>query len=322
MSGPFAGSQWYGGPPIALQELRTTHPRRSGTITGAPRNQRTPRPVVRSADEDGSKGSSTGRGRARDHAAVRIIAEAPQLTRSDRITLLRGAVVAAMLVGVGLLLGWVIVATPIIASMMPGLRPTAVQVATAILAWAFAIVVPAGLVIMGVARAVTAIELLQTLRPTAQGPRLAGKLDDRFYVATSLRLPDGRYIHEVVLGPFGIAILGDTPPRDLSRVIGGHWELRNTRRGWSPIENPVERTVRDAERLRRWLGGEDRDFVVKIYAALVTDDPRVERTPACTILTGDQVPGWLEGLPAQRGLTAGRHEELVELIRSVAPIGR
>jgi hypothetical protein len=205
---------------------------------------------------------------------------------------------------------------------MPGLRPTPVQVATAVLAWAFAIVVPAGLVILGVARAVTAIEHLNALRPTAQAPRLAGTLDDRFYVATSLRLPDGRYIHELVLGPFGLAVLGDVPPRDLSRVVGGRWELRNPRRGWTPIESPLDRTTRDAERIRRWLGGEDRDFVVKVHAAVVTTDPRVERTPTCMVCTPDQIAGWLEGLPAQRGLTPGRHAELIETIRSVAPIGR
>lgn len=253
---------------------------------------------------------------------MRIIAEAPRLTRTDRVALVRGAFVAGLLVFVGGLLGFLIVATPVITSLMPGFRPSAGQIATAIVAWAFAIVVPAGFVILGVARAVATLELLGALRPSAQAPRLVGKLDDRFQVATSLRLPDGRYIHELVLGPFGLAILGDVPPRDLSRVVGGRWELRQGRRSWRPVESPLERTSRDAERVRRWLGGEDRDFVVKTYAAVVTTDPRVERTPTCVVVAPDQVAGWLESLPPQRGLTEGRHEELLELIRSVAPIGR
>jgi hypothetical protein len=253
---------------------------------------------------------------------MRIIAEAPRLTRTDRVALLRGAFVASMLVTVGALLGLLIVTTPVITQLMPGLRPTGTQIAIAIVAFAFAIVVPAGFVILGVARAVATLELLGVLRPTAQGSKLVGTLDDRFQVATSLRLPDGRYIHELVLGPFGLAVIGDSPPRELSRVVGGRWELRSGRKGWRPVESPVERTARDAERVRRWLGGEDQDFVAKIYAVVVSTDPRVERSPGCVVVPPDQVAAWLESLPPQRGLTENRYEELVELIRSVAPIGR
>jgi hypothetical protein len=253
---------------------------------------------------------------------MRIIAEAPRLSRSDRLAIARGVFVATLLVVVGGLLGVLIVTTPVITQLMPGFRPSGGQIAIAIMAFAFAIVVPAGFVILGVARAVATLELLGALRPDAQAPKLVGKLDDRFHVATALRLPDGRYIHELVVGPFGIAIVGDTPPRDLSRVVGGRWELRQGRKGWQPIESPVERTARDAERVRRWLGGEDQDFVVKIYAAVVATDPRVERAPGCVVIAPDQVPAWLESLPVQRGLTESRHEELIELIRSVAPLGR
>jgi hypothetical protein len=253
--------------------------------------------------------------------AMRIIASPPHLTPADRLALVRGGFVAAMLIGVGGLLGWAMVATPIITQLMPGFRPNPLQIATAVGAWAFAIVVPAGFVILGVARAIGALELLTALRPSAATPRLAGRLDDRHQVATSLRLPDGRYIHELVLGPFGLAVLGDTPPRQAARVNGGRWEIRG-RRGWEPIESPVERTSRDAERVRRWLGGEDQDFVVKVYAAVVTTDARATRSPTCAVITPDDVPGWLAALPPQRGLTEDRREEVVELIRGVAPIGR
>jgi len=267
-------------------------------------------------------GSSTVANAHATMPRMRIIAEAPRLTRSDRVTLARGVFVSALLVFVGGLLGWVIVVTPIISSLMPGFRPNPLQIATGVIAFAFAIVVPAGLVILGVARAVATLELLGILRPSAQAPRLVGRLDDRFYVATALRLPDGRYIHELVLGPFGLAVLGDVPPADLSRVVGGRWELRHGRRGWKPIESPLDRTSRDAERIRRWMGGEDQDFVVKVYAVVVSDDPRVERTSTCVVVPPAQVAEWLESLPVQRGLTESRHAELVELIRSVAPIGR
>ena len=158
------------------------------------------------------------------------IVSPPHLTAADRLALVRGGFVALMLIGVGGLLGWAMVATPIITQLMPGFRPSPLQIATAVGAWAFAIVVPAGFVILGVARAIGALELLTALRPSAATPRLAGRLDDRHQVATSLRLPDGRYIHELVLGPFGLAVLGDTPPREAARVNGGHWENPGTPR--------------------------------------------------------------------------------------------
>ena len=113
----------------------------------------------------------------------------------------------------------------------------------------------------------------------------------------------------------------DVPPRTHSRIVGGRWEVR-TRRGWSPTESPVERTARDAERLRRWLGGEDKDFVVKIHAAVVSEDERITRIPSCAALRPDELPAWIAGLPNQRGLTESRFEELIELIRSIAPVGR
>ena len=36
----------------------------------------------------------------------------------------------------------------------------------------------------------------------------------------------------------------------------------------------MDRAARDAERVRGWLGTYDRDFLVRVYAAIVTDDRR------------------------------------------------
>ena len=334
MAGRPTRSQWYGGPPDRPGDDQDGARRTNG---GACRNR--PDTLRRRLgadlrtggtgagwcgrrDVDDPMGSSTVDPTRASMRAMRIIAEAPRLTRSDRVKLVRGAFVSALLIFVGALIGWAIVATPVFGSLMPGFRPSMLQIATGVLAFAFAILVPAGMMILGVARAVATLELLGILRPSAQAPKLVGRLDDRHYVATALRLPDGRYIHELVLGPFGIAVLGDVPPPDISRVVGGRWELRHGRKGWKPVESPLDRTSRDAERIRRWMGGEDQDFVVKVYAVVVTADPRVERTSTCLVVPPAQVAEWLEGLPPQRGLTQGRHAELVELIRSVAPIGR
>ena len=94
--------------------------------------------------------------------------------------------------------------------------------------------------------------------------------------------------------------------------------MRGSRGRWIPIEAPLDRAARDAERVRGWLATDDRDFLVRVYAAVVTDDERVERTPTCAVVRPGDLAAWLEALPGQRGLTPDRRERLVELIRSVA----
>jgi hypothetical protein len=84
------------------------------------------------------------------------------------------------------------------------------------------------------------------------------------------------------------------------------------------MENPLDRTAREVERLRHWIGAEDRDFIVKVYAAVVIRDPEIQRTPACAAITADQVPAWIASLPPQRSLNADRQGDIVELIRSIA----
>ena len=105
-------------------------------------------------------------------------------------------------------------------------------------------------------------------------------------------------------------------PGGAARRHGDRWEVRVSAGGWMPIENPLERAARDAERVRRWVAHEDRDHVVKVYAAVVSADPSVERTPTCAAVTVDQVPAWLAALPAQRSLTADRQARIAELVTS------
>ena len=40
---------------------------------------------------------------------------------------------------------------------------------------------------------------------------------------------------------------------------------------WVPIENPLDRATRDAERVRRWLATDDRDFVIKALNAQIAE---------------------------------------------------
>ena len=85
-----------------------------------------------------------------------------------------------------------------------------------------------------------------------------------------------------------------------------------------PYDNPLERAARDAERIRSWVGSEDRDFIVKVYAAVVTSDTSLSRTSACAVISTEQIPAWLASLPPQRSLSADRRADLVAQIKSIA----
>jgi hypothetical protein len=124
-------------------------------------------------------------------------------------------------------------------------------------------------------------------------------------------------VSDVVLGPFGAAVLRELPPAPVTRIRDGRWELK-ARRGWITLENPLDRASRDAERVRRWLGHDDADFVVKAYAAVVGTGWKIARTADCAVLTPDEVAAWISALPPQRSLTEGRREQVLDLVREAA----
>lgn len=255
-----------------------------------------------------------------NHAGMQVIAATEHSSaRPGRRAVVRGALIAALLVVAGLGVGWFLLATPVLSGLMvTGPRPTPAQTVAGIVAWALAIIVPGGFLILGVAHAVSTVERIVGGRPGSQLHRLARQLGDDHLVVTGLRLPDGRRIPELVLGPFGIAVLAEAPTFAGVRRIGGRWEMRDRRGRWSVVESPQDRTLRDAERVRRWLGAHERDFVVKVHAALVSADPAIERSPGCSVVAPGDVVAWLQSLPPQRGLTAARRDELHALIREAA----
>jgi hypothetical protein len=104
----------------------------------------------------------------------------------------------------------------------------------------------------------------------------------------------------------------------VTRRQGSVWEVRRADGKWVPLEQPVERTARDAERLRRWIGAEERDFLVKVYAAFVTEDPAIGRTATCAVIGPNEVAGWLSALAPQRSLYDTRREALVGRVRLLA----
>ena len=72
----------------------------------------------------------------------------------------------------------------------------------------------------------------------------------------------------------------------------------------------------DADRVRSWLSPDDGDRVIKVYAAVVGTDPRVERTSAVALLGPGQVADWLQSLPPQKSFDSARRDSLVKQVRS------
>ena len=148
--------------------------------------------------------------------------------------------------------------------------------------------------------------------------RLRRAIGDDHIVATGVRLPDGsRVLPELVVGPFGAAIIEELPPVGavMSRGVRS-WEVRVGNGYIRTIENPLERAAHDAERVRSWLSPEDGDMILKVYAAVVGTDPNVQRTPSCALIAPTQVAEWLGSLPPQKTLDKGRTDRIVRELRA------
>jgi hypothetical protein len=232
--------------------------------------------------------------------------------------LLGGTILGTVLVVTGIVLAYIALATPALRSAIPTGRPDLGEMLTGIALWAIALVAPAAFVLFGANRLVRILAAVRGRIPrrSATMQALDGVAED-VIVATGLALPDGRGVSELVIGPFGAAVIRELPPAPVTRIREGRWELR-ARRGWIPIENPLERAVRDAERVRRWLGHDDADFIVKVYAAVVGPAATVPRTTDCAVLSPDQLGAWIDALPPQRSLTEARREQVAEMVRDAA----
>ncbi len=202
---------------------------------------------------------------------------------------------------------------------MPAGRPTTYELVAGALAWTFALTAPAGFGLVGLARIVTAFERWRARRPRiTPAVRLRRTIGDDHVVATSVRVPDGRRpVPELVIGPFGAAVIEELPPAGavLSRGVRT-WEVRIGKGYIRTIDNPLERAAHDAERVRGWLSPDDADYVLKVYAAVVGTDRQAQRTPSCALIAPSQVAEWLSSLPPQKSLDRGRQDRIVREIRS------
>jgi hypothetical protein len=248
---------------------------------------------------------------------MEVISPALRAPRRSITPILATSVGGMALVVVGLSLAYIAYATPALSMILPTGHPTAGQMAAGMAIWALALVAPAGCVLAGANRLARLLVSARHQMPRQSTTQRALADIPDVVVATGLHLSDGRTVPDVVLGPFGAVVVRDLPAAPLIRIQDGRWSVR-AQRGWIALDSPLERTVRDAERVRRWLAHDDADFVVKVYSVVVGTDPRVQRTPACAVVAPDQLAAWIRALPAQRSLTSGRRERMIAMVRESA----
>jgi hypothetical protein len=228
------------------------------------------------------------------------------------------AVGTVLLVG-GLIVAYLALTSSVIGRFIGTPRPGGPEIATGAVVWAVTLVAPAVFIGVGALRIVTSMtDLGRRRRARGRLTQLDPVAIGDVSVAQAVILPDGRRVGELVVGRFGAAVVAELPPRGATRVKGGHWEVRVMDGRWLPIENALDRVARDAEHVRRWLSDADADHLVKVYAAVVSDDPTIERTATCAVVAPGQIGDWLAALPPQRGLTDARIDRLVEVVRAAA----
>lgn len=248
-----------------------------------------------------------------------ITSTRPVAGRPSRLSVVTSFALGTMCVTGAATIVYAVFGLGLLERFMPTGHASTFQLVSGALAWAFALTAPAGFGLVGIARLTTAFERARARRPRiTPAVRLARAISDDHIVATNLRLPDGsRVIPELVVGPFGAAVIEELPPAGavMSRGVRS-WEVRAGSGRVRTIENPLERASRDAERVRAWLSSDESDHVIKVYAAIVGTDDRVDRSQSCAVITPDQVAGWLSALPPQATLDEGRRERIVRTLRA------
>jgi len=257
-----------------------------------------------------------GAGTARTMASMQLISAASAPPRRPLGAIVSGTLVGATLVAGGLSLAYLAFATPLVVMLLPTGRLDAGAMATGMIVMALALVAPIVFIAVGTNRLA---KLLASLRRrstrTSLLERLAPDLPVDVVGAAEVSLYDGRTVPAMLIGAFGVVVLRDLPRPGLSRRHGSSWEIR-TRAGWEPMEDPMERATRDAERVRQWLSHDDRDFLVKTYAAVIAPAERgLTRSAGCAVLAPEQLPAFLASLPPQRSLTPSRLDGIVDQVR-------
>ena len=172
-----------------------------------------------------------------------VIVPSRPLRRTPIVPLVGGTLFSTLFIVGGLALAYLAFATPFLTLALPSGHPDVAQTVIGITIWAVALVAPAGLVLAGANRLARNLATARGRAPRrSMTLKALDDLPDDITVATGLTLPDGRGVSELVLGPFGAAVVRELPPAGATRIRGENWQLR-TSRGWIQLENPLERAV-------------------------------------------------------------------------------
>ncbi len=231
--------------------------------------------------------------------------------RAPRLGMLVGdSIYGSLLTAAGLGMAYLVLTTPLTSVLSANQLSGAGRTPIALGIWSLSLIAGGALVFAGTNRLAVTLARLK-VRGGIRGPgaEALASMADEVVVVADVVLNEGRAIPELAIGPFGAAVIHALPSSRDVRQVGASWELR-THDGWVPMENPLDLTMRDAERVRRWVSMADLDFVVRVYAALVVTDQSLPRAAACAVVTPDQLPAWIAVLPPQRSLTAARRLRL------------
>jgi hypothetical protein len=227
-------------------------------------------------------------------------------------SLVVGAAAGTILVVSGLTIEFATLATPYVDTIAQGRLGDPSALGGVLLRW---LAVALGAVFLGVGAARLA-DLVSGLRSTVASAATVGDAvpADEPVMALNVDIGDGMVIPKLVIGRFGAVVIRELPPVPPARHKGAFWEGL-TSQGWIRIESPLDGASRDAERVRRWFAEDDRDYLVRVYAAVIATDPTIARTPTCAVITEAQLEPWLASLPVQRSLSDARRNQLIDKLR-------
>ena len=313
--------QWYGGPVWPIQPGRPVAPNverlvRAVTATGGVRwswDEQLVRPPPGVAPDDSLADD------ARSCMLRPMAVVAPR--RTDRRpeqrfgTLVGNTFVGALLVAAGLLVGYLSLGTTFVAWLAPGATSAGRQMPIGLGVLSFALLAAGGLLVAGTSRLAALLAVITPDRIDGVAARALASMGDEIVTLRDAFAETGRSIPEVLVGPFGAAIINELPsPRQMRRTSSG-WESR-IGDDWRWVEEPLQQTIRDAERVRLWFAAADLDFVVRVHAAVVVTEQVVERMPGCAVISPAEITAWVASLPVQRTLSATRRDRVVALAQA------
>ncbi len=230
------------------------------------------------------------------------------------LSLAGGILAGTILIVAGLTFAYASFGTPLVGSIAGGGNVGGTSGVAGVAIWPLVLLGMAVFLVVGSARLAVVLAALRPATRSSAHPLAAGLPADVTLVE-NVNVGDGRAVPLVLLGRFGAAVVRELPDPAVTRRQGPYWEA-NAGEGWIRIENPLERAARDSERVRRWFAHDDRDFVVRVYAAVIAADGAVPRTPSCAVIGPAQLPAWLASLPVQRSLTDARRTQLARMVEA------